>query len=289
MRRWLLGCLLAPASATAQVPDVRVRVDATLNYRTESRGPTSLRFYNTMGRHSTVGIWFFLEPGFRAYASQRLQRIPGDVDGGLIDEVYVEDEGIWRLGKQYLPFGSEEILRESVQAARADTSLIFEGLPIRIAACDNGPNLQRGFVGRVGSRVGFSFAVGRHFGIAATALNHVRRPEASPGAGRGYRHVFGMDASQKSGFATFKGEVVVLRVGESASDADRQIYDSSVAIQPSRYRTFLLGWSRSMPDRTDYYRVMASVYVLPGLTFEPMLRYRNSRFYDISLALRARF
>src|SRR5207253_1549758 len=119
--------------------------------------------------------------------SQKFAKIPNDPDRDLLDQYYLEDEGIWRIGKQYLPFGSGRFLHESVLAVRGDTQLVLEGLPIVAAAVDNGKGRQRGFVGRIGSRLGLSFALGSHFGINATSFTLVRRPEDSPGVGHGYK------------------------------------------------------------------------------------------------------
>ena len=119
MRRLLaLAAAMAGASALAQIPDVTIKVDAGLTYRSVRNGETTLRWYDGFGKHSTVGLLFWLEPGWRVYVSERLQRIEGDGDNEQLDEYYVEDPGIWRLGKQYLPFGRGLLLRESARAAR---------------------------------------------------------------------------------------------------------------------------------------------------------------------------
>jgi hypothetical protein len=269
--------------ASSQVPDVVIKLSARLDYRAETKGATTLRLYDTLGRHSTVSLGFRLEPGFHAVVSQRLQRIPRDGDPDQIDEYYLEDEGIWRVGKQYLPFGTEKILRESVLGVRGDTSLLFEGLPIRVAACDGGPGRQRGFVGRVGGDIGLSAAVGDHFGISGSSLTLIRRPEDSPGKGHGYKHVFGADFTKRKDIFAFAGELVVLRSPNRKTDQEENILDLSVTVEPSRYRAFTLGWTRATEERTDFYRLQGSIYVTRNIFAEPMIRYRNGSPYDFSL------
>ncbi len=149
--------------------------------------------------------------------AQRLQRIPNDGDEEQLDQYYVEDPGLWRLGKQYLPFGRGLLLRESGRAARGDTNLIFQNLPISAAICDNGRDRTRGVFGRVGSTVGVSFAVGNNIGIQGTSLNAVRRPEDNPGAGRGYKFALGVDGAKRFWIFTVQGEVLALRRGHTRS------------------------------------------------------------------------
>ncbi len=275
--------------AHGQVPDVRIKLDATVSYSSVAHGVNSFRLYNPLGRLSTAGLVFFLEPGLRAYISEKLDRPSADADKSLLDEYYIEDEGIWRLGKQYLPFGSGQILRESVQAARGDTNLIVEGLPVSVAYCDSGRGLQRGIVGRIGSWLGASFAIGRHFGINSTALDLVRRPEDAPGEGRGYGQAFGADITRHSGIFTTRGEFVMLREGATNLDPDMRIYDVSLTSDPSRYQSVTAGWTLRAPDRAEFLRVMGSFFVYTGVRVEPMVRYRDGKFYDLTLSVRLKF
>ncbi len=289
MKGPLVVILAATAAfASAQLPDVRIKLDTTITYLSAYKGRTSLRFYNPLGRFSTVSLTAYLEPGFKAYVSQKLERIANDSDKEQLDEYYVEDPGIWKVGKQYLPFGGS-ILHESVQAARADTNLIIEGFPIAAAYCDGGPGLQRGVVGRIGSRIGASFAIGRHFGIAGSALDYIRRPEDSPGAGRGWKQAFGTDVSKRTGIVTLRGEVVLLREGETEADQNLQVYDANVTLDPTRYQSLTFGWSRRMPERADFYRFMGSFIVTQNTRLEPMVRYRDDKLYDVSISMRIKF
>jgi hypothetical protein len=286
-----LGLLIAglACSAVGQIPDVRVKIDATLSFRSEKGNPAVLKTYSVLGRHSTVGLIFYTEPGFRVFVTQKLQKFSGEVDEEPLEEYYVEDEGIWRLGKQFLPFGTGMIVRESVLAARGDTNLILERFPVTVAVCDGGPGAQRGAVARVGTRVGASIAIGRHFGIASTALNQVRYPEDSPGKGRGWQTALGVDYTRRINRITFVLEGVALRRGETAADKDLDIADASVTFAPDRNRALQVGWTRILPSNGDVFRVAGSLRLSQTTFLEPLLRYRNQKLFDAAIEVRIRF
>lgn len=283
------GLLGAVVSASAQLPDVRFRLDASLVYRSPDRGASRLRMVDPFGRPSILALTFLLEPGFQVYAAQRLQQIQNDADRDVMDEYYVEDPGIWRVGRQYLPFGTGRILRESVIAARGDTSLILENLPIAVALCDGGDGMQRGIVGRVGSRLGVSVALGERFGIAGTALNFVRFPEQSPGRRRGWGRALGLDYTKRFGPASVTGEWLALTDGATAQDKDLTLFDVSMRVAPTTFHSLTLGWTRQTTSRVDFYRIQAEVFATKNVWIEPTLRYRDSRFLEFSLGCRVRF
>ncbi len=280
------GCL---PLVRAQTPDVRVKFDLTYDYRIGEETRTAGRLYSTLGRHSILGLIFYLEPGFRGYVSQKLQRVSNRNDPSGLDEIYVEDEGIWRLGRQYLPFGTGNLLRESAGAARADTNLIFEGLPLALALVDGGPGWQRGIVARVGSRLGFSFAFGKRFGSSATALTYVRRPEDAPGRERGWGRAFGVDYSKRAGVVTVRAEALALVDGETADDRDTTILDLNASLNPNPDRSVSLGWTHRSDSRDSFVRLQGAFRVSREAFFEPLVRYRSGEFYDLSFALRVRF
>lgn len=291
MRIWaaLLGATVA-VSGFGQLPEVRLKLDSYSAYVARESGPSSFHLYDTLGRTSSLGLTFFLDSGLRAFISQRLQQIPGDPNHDPLDEYYVENEGIWRLGRQYLPFGTGRIFRESAVAARGDTNLILENLPVSVAICDNGPGLQRGIVARTGWKwFGASAAVGDHFGIAATSLDFIRRPDQSPGEGHGWKQVFGMDVGRKTTIFTVRGEILAFRQGDDPKDTDLNVLDVSATLDPSKYQSFTFGWTRRTPDRADFYRLMGSIWLAKNVSFEPVVRYKDDKFYDISLGLRVRF
>jgi hypothetical protein len=284
-----LAALALAVVSSAQIPDVRIKLDVTLSFRSEKGEPPVLKPYSVFGRHSTVGLILYTEPGFRVFVSQKLQKISNEVDEEPLDEFYIEDEGIWRLGKQYIPFGTGAILRESVIGARADTNLILERFPISLGVFDGGAGEQRGVVGRIGTRYGASIAYGRHFGIASTALTQIRRPENSPGKGRGWRTAVGVDYTRRFDQVTVRAEGLALRRGETGLDEDLTLGDVSLTFQPNRNQSLTLGWTRILPSDGDVFRIMGSVRVSSLAFLEPVVRYRNQRLFDLALELRIRF
>lgn len=286
MKRALCIFLAVPALSFAQSPDVVVRLDVNPNYQIDSGGVSRFRWYDPLGKHSTVGISMILEPGFRLLVTERLQRMPGDDD--QLDEWYLEDEGNWRVGKQYLPFGRQGILRESALAARVDTNLVIEGLPIALAACDAGPGRQRGLTGRLGGRIGLSFAVGSRFGAQGTSLGVVRDPDLAPGEGRGYRQVIGLDFWRRLGSWRVQGEAAFFRAGQTSLDKDMSVTDLQFSQGRATLNTFTLGWSRDWAAVGDIYRAQAHVLMARSLWLEPILRFKGDRFFDFAVSLRAK-
>jgi hypothetical protein len=291
LQTWVSFVLLALAGAArAQNPDIFVNIDGRMQFLTQSTGPTFVRFYDNLGRHSVGSITFYTEAGFQGFISEKFEKIPNDADRDSLDEYYLEDTGIWRVGKQYLPFGSGHFLHESVLAIRGDTQLVLEGLPIVIAVCDNGRGRQRGFVGRLGSRLGLSFALGSHFGINATSFTLVRRPEDSPGPGRGYKGMFALDYTKNAGsMFDLGGEVIVLKDGNTASDHEDTMFDVSATLKADPHRQVTLGWTRDNGQHADIYRVMGSFFVSRFLVLEPIVRYKRDGLYDAGMTLHFKF
>ncbi|MFI5385582.1 MAG: hypothetical protein ACHQ50_05610 [Fimbriimonadales bacterium] len=293
MRRGALWCAaLSAASSVAQAqnPDLIFSVDGRMQFLTGSQGPTFVRFYDNLGRHSVGSITFYTEAGFQGFVSEKFARIPNDPDRDSLDQYYIEDVGIWRVGKQYLPFGSGRFLHESVLAVRGDTQLVIEGLPIVVAACDNGGGRQKGIVGRLGSRLGLSFAFGTHFGINATSFCLVRRPEDSPGVGHGYKTMLGVDYSKSAGpMFDFGGELIVVRDGNTASDRDDTLFDVTGTLRADPRRQITAGWTRDSAQHADFYRVMGSFTLSRYLILEPIIRYKGSVLFDAGLTFHFKF
>lgn len=278
------------AVASAQNPDLFFNIDGRMQFLTGSTGPTFVRFYDNLGRHSVASVTFYTEIGFQGFVSQKFARIPNDPDRDQLDEYYLEDIGIWRVGKQYIPFGSGRFERESLLGVRGDTQLVLEGLPIAIAAVDNGSGKQRGIVGRIGSRIGLSFALGRHFGINGTAFTLVRRPEDSPGTGHGYKSMFALDYSKNAGDAfEFGGEIIVLRDGETSTDHENTLFDVSATLKADPKRTVTAGWTRDNWNRADFYRLTGSFFVSRYLIIEPIVRYRGKELFDAGITFHFKF
>lgn len=282
-----LGLALAGLSH-AQAPDVVIKLDARLNYRSAPESANTQRMYDALGHYSIVSLSFRLEPGFKVFVAQKLQRFDGGRDRDQLDEYYVEDEGIWRVGKQYLPFGATNLVRESVVAARGDTNLIVEGFPVKAAICQGERGRQSGFVARVGGRLGFSAFYGEHFGIDGTTLALVRPPERGLGAGRGYRQGYAVDYSKGQGPFVVAFEAIALRAPNTSQDKDLEAYDLSVTYTPSKYQNYTLGWTRRTNPGGDFVRLQGSVYLTHNVYMEPMVRYRDGSTYDFNLAIRVR-
>lgn len=271
-----------------QTPDVQVKADLGPSFRNENGGGSSAHWFDPFGHHSTIALQFTLEPGLRAYVSQKIERIRHDGDSSQIDESYVEDAGVWRAGKQYLPFGQLRVMRESVVAVRSDTELFLRVLPMAVAACDGGHGHQRGVVGRIGSdSVGMSFALGQHFGISGTSLTQIRLPDESPGMGRGYDRVFGIDAKRSIGPVAFAGEFVALRGGERGA-SDRDVLDLTATLAPAVTRSVTLGYSIGTDPGIQSMRLQGSFMMAPNVWLEPWLRTRNGQVFDTGVSLRVR-
>lgn len=289
MRRLGVWVLLGwGGTVVAQAPDVTIKLDARLNYRTAGQDANTQRLYDYLGNYSIVSLSFKLEPGFRVYVGQKLQRFDGHKDDDLLDEYYIEDEGIWRVGKQYLPFGANRLVRESVFAARGDTNLLVEGLPIAAAYAQGESGRQEGIVGRIGGRLGFSVFYGDHFGIDGTTFATIRKPEHGLGRGRGFRQAYAVDYSKGFGSFNMVFEAVAFREGNRAIDEAFEAFDLSTTYTPSRYHNYTLGWTHRTNPSTHFLRTQANVFLTNRVYLEPMLRYRDGRFYDFNLAVRVR-
>lgn len=287
------GLLLLAGLCRAQVPDVVIKLDSRLSYRSQVDGSTTLRYYDSLGRASIISLGFNLEPGFKAYISQRFQRIPHDGDPDQLEEYFIEDPGLWRVGKQFVPFGNGALIRESAVGARGDFELPLDGVTAAIALVDSGVGRQRGLAGRVtgrfGGRYGLSFAVGDHWGISASSLALVRPVERSPGLGHGYARMFGVDYSQPFGPFFLRAEWVYLASGARTVDRDNHVLDVSLTIDPSSNRSYTLGYTKSHDPTDEFYRLQGSLKTTKNVYFEPMIRYRNGDVYDFQVALRVKF
>lgn len=289
--RFLALVLFAAATtaAVAQAPDVLIKADLRFGLSSERGGRSYLRWFDAMGRPSTVSLHFTLEPGFRAMVSQRLQTIPNSGDRELFEEYYVEDPGLWRLGKQILPFGRQGLLRDSARAVRGDTDLFLEGLPIAVAAADDGPGLTRGVVARLGGRIGLSVALGDHFGISGSSLTAIRRPEDSRGRGTGFGLAVGADFAKRFGRFEVYAEAVVLRRGATGQDQETEVSDLTLMYRGAGDVQLAASWSRDWRSRESFARLEGSVRVYRNLFLEPIVRWQGSRIWITGIWARARF
>ena len=285
--RWI-GAIWAVGVVHAQAPDIRVNVNGVVSYQAYYQGAAALRFYDVLGRTSTLQVTANLENQYRVFVSERWEKIPNDPSRDPFEEYYLEDQRLWHVGKQFLPFGSGKFLRENVIAARADTDLAFENLNVSAALCDGGPGAQRGLMARVGNWYGASVALGDHFGISPTSLDLIRHPEETPGLGHGYGTAVGLDAERRFGIYSGGFETIWLTRGATPEDRSVAAFDFSGAIRTDASHTITAGWTRQVEDRADFYRLATSIRVGQNQYLEPILRVRDSQLYDISLTLRVR-
>lgn len=232
MRAQILAtAALLSVTAVAQAPLVTFSADINPQITMEEDGLVRLRFYDDAGNFSRLRMNLLLENGWHLRFFQKLGRIANDADDSSVDEVYVERPGDWRVGKQYLPFGSGRLLKETGIGGRLDTYLAIADMPISAAIIENGHGRQSGFIARLGGNIGISVAVGRHFGINATSFTQLHNPERSPGKGRGHRMAFGVDSGIAIGGWKTTGEWVALRDGHTTLDPDEDVLNLMITYQ----------------------------------------------------------
>jgi hypothetical protein len=289
MRCWGVALLGAAAIANAQTPDLALKLDLNLSYTQSSGGKTRFRWYDPMGRHSTVGVGMNLEPGYYILVTERLGRIDSDADREQIDEAYLEDPGVWRIGRQYLPFGAKNMVREAALGARLDTYLFTHKLPVKAAIFDNGAQSLRGAMVRFGSSLGLTLAYGEHIGAASTSFGQIHDPQDAPGKGAGYRVAAAFDATKQVGSSLVVFEAVSLRRPQRGGDRSEDFSDLSVrlnSLDQEIKTTF--AWTRAWKTRDDFYRVESEYKISKNLTMKGFLRFQRGTWRDISLGLRVR-
>lgn len=292
MSRGILSVLLAGIGVVgmAQTPDWAVFVDAFPTLVWKEGDQSQLRWYTLDGQTSVVGFKMILESGNRVQISQRLQRYPGTGDIDQLDEYWIESTGSWRLGKQVLPFGKRALIKETVLAARLDTKLLIQGLPIQIAYADNGSTRTRGLVGRIGREAGVSFAFGDHFGIQGSDFSAFQTPSEALGASRGWRSMVGADFSLAWGSAMVGGEFLMARDANVKSDGNRDLTDLTATwFIPRSSDKFGFGWARRWDDATDTIRVFGEFTVATKASLRPYIRFDRDGFRDMAMTVRFRF
>lgn len=287
--RWVAPLATLATAGSAQIPDVLVKVDALLHYRTETKGKTTLRAYDSLGNYGTVGLSFTLEPGFQVLIAQRFQSIDDSADEDQLDQMFIEDRGFWKVGKQMMPFGANGIIRENSYGARFETNLGSEALPASLAAVDGGSGRQRGVMGRIGTRLGFSFAVGNRFALDPATLSYFRRPEASPGKGHGFKEIYGLDYSRRLGQLNVRVEHVVMTRPERADDDEAAYTDLYFWLEPEPRKSIGIGLSRDWENADTHFRVTGQIPASLGAWFEPMLLIKNGEVRSFGVSLRVRF
>jgi hypothetical protein len=280
---------MATVLSSAQTPEVAIFADLRPTWFVETGQTSRIRWYDPQGYYSVVGFHIVLETGNIVKVTQRLEKVNNGGDPDSIDEAFVENRGSWRIGKQYLPFGQQNILRETVPALRYDTELVFDGVPITIAASDNRDGLTRGVVARIGKDIGVSMAFGDHFGIQGSALSQYQRPEDAAGRGRGYQRALGLDTKYGWAGGVIEAEWVLLSDGHTALDTERNLSDLRFrfATKVTGY-IITLGWARSWDEQRDWYRAFAELPVSDKVVWEPFVRFRGLGWQDFGIAMHVR-
>ncbi|MEJ5170876.1 MAG: hypothetical protein WHU10_07810 [Fimbriimonadales bacterium] len=289
MRSWAVAALgLVGGLALAQTPQVSAQLDASLTYRSVSGGDTTVRTYDSLSRPSTVRLSLALETGWNLTVRERFEKLPNDPDSESMLEYYLEDPGLWRVGKQALPFGSGFLCPMHAKAAAGFFPLPLGGIPVAAALVDDGGGRPQGVVVRAGRTVGLSAGVGRYLGVGSQTLAVFRNPDEPLGRGRGFRSAFAFDAVRKSGAWRLGVEHVRLWDGETPADRTVDATDLWARLEPSRYRALLLGWTREWNSGAEVLRAGGSFLVVRNVWFEPLVRYRDGRFQDLGLTMRVR-
>lgn len=285
----ILALSMISASVLAQSPDVAVRVDANINYIVSTGASNRARWFDATGRHSAVGLGITLEPGYYILLTERMQRIKDDLDRQNLDEAYIEDPGLWRVGRQYLPFGSGRIFRESAFALRGNIDVI-KGAPVSIAACDNGALGTKGLLVRVGSNIGVSGATGRFLASSATSLTQIRPVEILDRKERGYKLALGADIRRRWGSIDVQAEALVLRQGETAFDPARNITCLTFAAVPvADILSASASWTREWASKQDFYQFESDLFLTRNLSLKSFVKFQRGTWQDLSVGLRIRF
>lgn len=285
----LLCVLCMPAISLTQTPEVAIFAELTPTWSANTGQTNLLRWYDAQGRYSVIGMHMVLESGNILKVTQRLEKVDNGGDPDSLDEAYVESRGTWRIGKQYLPFGTQTMFRETAPALRYDTHLVIESLPISLAASDNGEGLTRGVVARVGGTAGVSYAIGDHFGIQGSTMTQIRRPEFAPGKGRGYKRAWGFDLSRKFGGGIVELEWVSFSDGVTVSDLDLDVSDVRYRFSsPGSMIPISLIWTREWETHKDRYCVKVDFPVSRSLSWQGYVRFDGLKWHDFALSAKMR-
>lgn len=282
------SAILSGLPAIAQGPAVSFSADITPQVRFDGEGKTRFRLYDDTGELSRVRMNLTFDNGLQMRYFQKLARIDNDTDDSGTEEFYLEDPNRWTLGKRYVPFGSNRLLREPAIGASARVFLPIADLPLQIAAFDNGPGEQRGVAGRVGENPGVSFFVGEHFGIASTSLTQIRFPEEAPGEGRGYRRALGADFTLSRGGWQAVLEYVALRQPHKTDDPQMDVASLLVTYQFPYGPLVLMDVAVASVEPRSSIRWSAQIPVEKNLFLVPSIRLVSTDGWRAALSMRIR-
>lgn len=286
---FVVGAALVAGSCLAQTPQVAIFADLRPTLFVHTGETNRIRWFDYSGRYSLIGFHIVLETGNIVKVAQRLEVIDNDGDPDTIDEAFIEARGSWRIGKQYLPIGQQNILRESVPALRYDTELLFDAIPISIAVSDNVDGYARGVVARVGGDLGVTLALGDHFGIQGSSLTQFRQPEEGPGRDHGYHRAIVLDTRYGMSGGVLEAEWVFLGDGHTATDKDRTLSDLRFRFttKGTNYAGSV-GWSRSWDSNRDWYTARLEIPISNKVVWEPFIRFSGFDWQDFGLTAHVR-
>lgn len=284
----VVAATLLVLPAPTQGPAVSFSADVTPQVRFDGEGKARFRLYDDTGELSRVRMNLSFDSGLQMRYFQKLARIDNDSDDSGTEEFYLEDPNRWSLGKRYIPFGTNRLLREIAIGASAKVFLPIADVPLQISAFDNGPGEQRGVAGRVGENPGVSFFVGEHFAIASTSLTQIRFPEDAPGEGRGYRRALGVDFTLGTGGWQAVIEYVALRRPHKASDPQLDIASLLISYQFPYGPLVLMDVAVASVEPRTSIRWSAQIPLEKNLFLVPSLRLMSTEGWRAALSMRIR-
>lgn len=284
----LAQVLLASGLAAAAMGQLSsAKADLNLYFMNRQRGSGAANFhaYDDQGHFSTFSLQASTTQGFRIFVSERLERPGHDPDRDSLEEYFIEDPGVWKIGKQFLRFGLGHILRDNALSVRSDQEIAAWGLPITFMAADSGVGLPQGVIVSVGANFGVSAAVGRNFSVSPTSLLAVRLPDASPGAGHGYRRAYGAWYQDERSGSGFWLETATLQEGETGAEPSNFIVAAGADYTPFPGKTFSVGYAHDALQRADFFSASATYRINRSMTLLPYVRLKNGQLYDACIAI----
>lgn len=285
----LLVCGFLTSLSLAQTPDIIVAVDFRPTLLLGDGANGQLRWFDAYGNPSTVGFKGRFADGNRFTVTQRLARQISNGDPDQVDEMYLENPGQWKIGKQVLPFGQHSLYRETALALRLKTNLVFENAPLDFAIVDAGRGRPRGAIGRIGSNTGLSFAFGDNFSVQDSAFTILRQDIAGLGQDRGYRAMYGLDTIYFAFPFSVEGEAIFLREGQTPGDIDQSITDIRAKYQlPNGRDNVSISWAHEWNTSIDSFRIDGEFVLLDQLLLMPHIRFGSNGLGQFGTTFRFR-
>lgn len=287
MKNWfaVLGALSFASLSMGQVASLKATLDLHLAFQQLENDQSTFHTYNPLGQFSLFVLTAQTYQGFKIYVSQPLERVSHDPDQDSLQNYYIEDPHVWRVGKQFMKFGAEHIIRDNALAVRSDQVIANWGLPVSVIACDSGKGLPTGVIVNLGGNYGASIAVGDNFSISTTSLLNVRLLSNSPGLGNGYRRIY--DGWYKVDVPHYQYwvEAAALKQGNSALAADDFVTSLGVTFMPDPKRSFTFSLSHDSGQRADFFALSSRFLLSKNVSLTPFVRFKNGDLFDASLSL----